>query len=106
MLGLDFFNAQDIPYHGWYCYVISRHFEIAVNFRGDKERLRTSIMNAMPLGFLPLRDSFDDWMEAFAETFPRPPWPRGEREDQRKAGSRIGWIQNRETFSLERPVEE
>jgi len=29
-----FFNKQDIPYHGWYCYIISRYFEIGVNFRG------------------------------------------------------------------------
>lgn len=66
-----FFNRQMIPYHGWYCYVVSRHFEIAVNFRGFRTDLAESIMREIPLGILPVRECFTQWMEAFANAYPR-----------------------------------
>lgn len=53
-----FFNRQMIPYHGWYCYVVSRHFEIAVNFRGFRTDLAESIMREIPMGFLPSKEFF------------------------------------------------
>lgn len=94
-----FFNRQMIPYHGWYCYVVSRHFSIAVNFRDFRTELATSIMTAIPLGFLPITESFRDWMEAFAKEY-----PRTHPLDSRKAGSKIGWITDQRIFTLERPT--
>lgn len=96
-----FFNRQMIPYHGWYCYVVSRYFSIAVNFRGFRTDLAESIMRAVPLGFLPDTHFFDEWMERFAETY-----PRNHSKDKRKAGSRVGWITDRRVFTLDRPVAE
>ncbi len=95
-----FFNRQMIPYYGWYCYVVSRHFSIAVNFRGYNEKLATSIMTAVPLGILPLKENFYKWMEAFAKAYPR----AKHRFDFRKAGSRVGWITDRQSFTLEHPL--
>jgi hypothetical protein len=96
-----FFNRQMIPYHGWYCYVISRHFSIAVNFRGFHTELAESILRAVPLGFLPVTDRkvFDAWMERFAETY-----PRKHSIDNRKAGSLVGWMTARTRFTVQRPA--
>ncbi len=93
-----FFNRQWIPYHGWYCYVVSRHFEIAVNFRGFRTQLAESIMRAIPLGILPATEHFTLWMEKFAATF-----PRRNPIDKRQAGSKIGWITDQSIFTIERP---
>lgn len=92
-----FFNRQMIPYHGWYCYVVSRYFSIAVNFRDYKTDLAESIMRAIPLSVLPVRECFDQWMEAFAKEF-----PRKHSIDKRKAGTKVGWIADRSAFSAER----
>lgn len=96
-----FFNPQMIPYHGWYCYVISRHFSLAVNFRGFHGGLALSIMRAVPLGFLPVGDkkTFYEWTKKFAETY-----PRTHPIDKRKAGSLVGWIEDRSIFTLEKPT--
>lgn len=98
-----FFNRQMIPYHGWYCYVVSRYFSEAVNFRGFRAKLAESIMIAIPLGLLPIpnQNHFDLWMERFAKTY-----PRQHPVDKRKAGSLVGWIADREKFTLERPTDE
>jgi hypothetical protein len=90
-----FFNEQDIPYHGWYCYVVTRHFEIGVNFRGFKEELAASIMQEILLG----PKVFYEWMKEFADRYPRNK-PSG---DPRKSGSRVGWLSNKTTFTLARP---
>lgn len=96
-----FFNRAMIPYYGWYCYVVSRHFSIAVNFKGFRADLAESILRAIPLGFLPVADEkcFYEWMEKFAETY-----PRTHPIDKRKAGSLVGWITDRNTFTIERPT--
>lgn len=96
-----FFNPQMIPYHGWYCYVVSRHFELAVNFRRFNAHLAESILRAVPLGFLPVadRDCFYQWMAKFAETY-----PRKHPIDKRKAGTLVGWITDRTRFTLQRPA--
>jgi len=88
-----FYNRQSIPYHGWYCYVISRHFELAVNFRHFDHELATSLMTAIPLGMLPVEGNFEAWMPAFAKAY-----PRKHKHDRRKAGSCVGWISNRRRF--------
>ena len=102
-----FFNKSDF-YYGWYCYVVTQHFQDAVNFRGFDEPLAMSIMMEIPLGFLPLKSNFDSWMAAFARAYPRSRgWPGGKvlyrgKHDPRKAGTYFGWLKNRSTFSLER----
>jgi len=95
-----FYNQQMIPYHGWYCYVVSRYFSIDVNFRGFKKDLAQGIMRAVPLGLLPdgTERQFDRWMELFAKTY-----PRKHPIDKRKAGSLVGWITDRSLFTLDRP---
>jgi hypothetical protein len=95
-----FFNRQDIPYHGWYCYVVSRYFDIGVNFRGFRSELAESIMTAIPLGMLPMAECFEGWMKAFAERHPR----AKHKHDPRKAGSLCGWIHNRSQFTLNHPT--
>ncbi len=95
-----FFNRQDIPYHGWYCYVVTRQFEIAVNFRGFRSELALSIMSAIPLGLFPMEENFEAWMEAFAKKHPRPKT----KNDPRKAGTCVGWLSNERRFTLERPL--
>lgn len=99
----DFFS-------GWYCYVVTRQFELAVNFRGFNEPLMASIMVEIPLGWLPLRESFEPWMAAFTRAYPRSRrWPggvvrhRGEK-DPRPAGTFHGWLTDRRTFSVQRPL--
>lgn len=96
-----FFNRQSIPYHGWYCYVVTRAKEVAVNFRGFNEPLALSILREIPLGMLPLGDNFEAWMEKFAKTF-----PRTHRVDTRKAGTHPGWLTDHRTFSLLKPLHE
>jgi hypothetical protein len=97
-----FFNRQDIPYHGWYCYVVSRYFDVGVNFRGFKAQLATSIMTAIPLGMLPIEENFYEWCKVFAKAHPR----AKHKHDPRKAGSVVGWIADRRTFTLERPSDD
>lgn len=94
-----FFNRQMIPYHGWHCYVVTRHFDVAVTFRGFNEPLAMSIMQAVPCGLLPCPENFDLWMESFASKHPR----RKRKGDPRKAGSIIGWLEGRCRFTLEKP---
>ena len=96
-----FFNRQDIPFHGWYCYVVTRHGDTAVHgkYGLGEVTLAESIMAAIPLGMLPLADNFDSWMEAFARRHPR----RKLKGDPRKAGALHGWLKHRKTFSLTRP---
>lgn len=93
-----FYNRQAIPYGGWWCYVVTRHFDIGVNFRGFEKDLAESIMRAVPCGLLPCEDNFYRWMEAFAKQYPRPKRTR----DRRKAGSIVGWLHDRRRFTLER----
>ena len=96
-------------YSGWYCYVVTRHFADAVNFRGFDEPLALSIMNEIPLGFLPHTANFDSWMPAFAAAYPRSRrWPNGKvlhrgKRDPRKAGTFHGWLTARRTFSIQHP---
>ena len=94
-----FFNRQDIPYHGWYCYIVTRQVSFAVNFRSYQEQLANSIMAEIPLGFLPLKENFDSWMEAFAKKY-----PRTHTHDPRKAGTFLGWIKDKNTFSIHKPI--
>jgi hypothetical protein len=96
-----FFNEQDIPFHGWYCYVVTRHFDISVNFirNGFKSQLAVSIMTEFPCGFLPLADNFNDWMPEFTRRYPR----AKHRLDPRKAGSAIGWLTDRSIFTCAKP---
>lgn len=98
-----FFNPQMIPYYGWYCYVVSRYFSLAVNFQGFRNDLAVSIMTAVPLGFLPVDDKkvFYQWTEKFATTY-----PRIHPIDKRKAGSIVGWIRDRSIFTLDKPERE
>jgi len=108
-----FFNRQDIPFHGWYCYVVTRHGDTAVHGKYGlvEVTLAESIMAAIPLGMLPRADNFDSWMAAFAKTYPRSRhWPGGKvldrgsgERDPRKAGVLHGWIKNRSWFSIQRP---
>ena len=97
-----FFNSGFI-YYGWYCYVVTLHDEIAVNFRGFNEHLARSIMEAVPVGMLPVTENFERWMKKFAKTHPRK-HPR----DRRRAGSVVGWLTTSEygtaeRFTLDRP---
>jgi hypothetical protein len=96
-----FFNRQMIPYHGWYCYVVSRYFELAVNFRDFRTDLAESITQAIPLGLLPGKEFFTLWMERFAQEY-----PRRTPIDKRKAGSKVGWITKRSVFTIERPAQQ
>ncbi len=105
-----FFNRQIFPYGGWYCYVVTRQFEDAVNFREFNAPLATSIMTEIPLGILPMAENFIAWMPAFARAYPRHRnWPGGKvftpngKRDPRKSGVLHGWLINRRTFSLQRP---
>ena len=94
-----FFNVQDIPYHGWYCYVVTRYFDIGVNFRGFDKDLAMSLMRTIPFGLLPLETNFYKWMELFAKNYPRKPHPK----DKRKSGSLVGWLIDRKSFTFQRP---
>ena len=94
-----FFNRQSIPYHGWYCYVVTRHDDIAVNFLRFDRELAESIMRAVPLGVSPTEANFERWMRKFAKQHPRPRHPK----DPRQAGSIVGWLERRKWFTLERP---
>ena len=94
-----FFNSSFI-YHGWYCYVVSRHFDMSINFRGFRQDLALSIMSEIPLGFFPIEENFEAWMEAFAKKHPRPKT----KDDPRKAGTCVGWLSERRRFSIERPA--
>jgi hypothetical protein len=95
-----FFNRQEIPYHGWYCYLVTRHFQQAVNFRGFNHHLAVSLMEEIPLGMLPLPENFRGWMAEFARQYPR----RKIAGDPRKAGVAFGWLSNRCTFSRTKPT--
>ncbi len=101
-----FFNRQDFPFHGWYCYVVTREFgDVAVRGKhGDNEPLRESIMTEIPCGLLPMAENFEAWMAAFARKHPRrqPAFSRGHR-DPRKSGCHLGWLNDERTFSLQRP---
>ena len=95
-----FFNSQAIPYHGWYCYVVTRYERVAVNFRGFETSLARSIMLAIPLGMLPLVENFEAWMEELSRQHPR----QKLRTDRRKAGSAVGWYdRKRKQFTLTKP---
>lgn len=106
-----FFNSGFL-YHGWHCYVVIRNRNsfgdrteaIAANFRGFNHDLAASIMRAVPigLGLLPTEDNFYWWMQKFAQRYPR----RKPKRDRRRAGSILGWLQDRKTFTLQRPETE
>jgi hypothetical protein len=92
-----FNNGAIIPYGGWWCYVVSRYFSIGVNRHGIKANLAESIMREIPLGYLPVKECFNDWMKAFAKAF-----PRSHPKDHRQAGSKLGWLY-KGTFTLRKP---
>jgi len=90
------FRVPGWLYGGWWCYVVTRYEEIAVNFPRIHRHhfgLALSIMRAAPCGFLPFLECFDDWMPAFAKKHPRPP-----TRDPREAGTLVGWMKDREEF--------
>ena len=91
-------NDWIFPYGGWFCYVVTLHFTIAVNFKGFDDDLATSIMTALPLGLF-LTENFDRWMEEFTRQHPRKKHPH----DPREAGSVVGWLEDRLRFTLEKP---
>jgi len=93
-----FYNRQLFPYHGWYCYVVTRHFQVAVNFQGFDAELATSLMEAIPMGLFPMPENFDGWMKELARRY-----PRRHPHDPRKAGSVVGWLERKRRFTLERP---
>jgi len=95
-----FYNRQAIPYGGWHCYAVTRHFRIGVNFRWFDKELALSIMRAVPCGLLPCVDNFYRWMKVFSKQHKRPK----RKGDPRKAGSIVGWLADRNLFTLEKPA--
>lgn len=85
-----FHNKWSFPYGGWYCYIITRREQVAVNFRGFRESLAMSLMKEIPL-VLPLVDNFYQWMNLFIHDY-----PRTKVKDPRKAGSVVGWYNDDE----------
>lgn len=81
------FKVPGWLYGGWHCYIVTLHEQIGVTFRnpfgGD---IALSIMEAEPLGLMPMAINFTRWMQALARRRPRH-HPR----DPRPAGSLIGW---------------
>lgn len=108
-----FFNEQDFPYHGWYCYIVTRNLKSfgdvteahAVNFRGLHACLAKSIIRSLPVGtsrgLLPLEDQFIEWMPEFTNRYPR----KKHKHDPRKAGVHFGWYdRERRVFSVKKPT--
>lgn len=73
-------------YSGWWCYIVTRHDQISVNFRRRDPGLKIMLMKAIPMGILPGSENFTEWMAELARRF-----PRRRATDKRKAGSVIGW---------------
>ena len=92
------FFVPGFIYYGWHCYIVTRTFEVGVTFRDFDEKLAESVMKAVPMGMLPMTENFIVWMEKLAKQHPRK-HPR----DKRKAGSVVGWLENRRRFTLDRP---
>lgn len=58
------------------------------------------VMNAFPVGLLPMEENFDAWMKEFVRTYP---WP----EKRRREGKAFAWatVSDRRIIKLE-PVKE
>lgn len=106
-----FYNDPDnFPfYSGWYTYIRGRARRYAggdewsINFRGpegDRPRMIGMVMNAFPVGLLPMEENFDAWMKEFVRTYP---WP----EKRRREGKAFAWatVSDRRIIKLE-PVKE
>jgi len=75
-------------YTGWWCYLVTRHEQIPVAFRGRvDDGAACQLMADIPLGLLPMRENWPAWKAAFAQTY-----PRLKTKDPRKAGSLVGWV--------------
>lgn len=92
------FRVPGWLYGGWWAYVVTLRKSIAVNFRHFDLKLAMSIMESVPLGILPLEANFEAWMKELARRH-----PRKQMRDRRKAGSIVGWIDDGETFTVEKP---
>ncbi len=94
-----FHNRRTFIYGGWWCYVITRRFEIEITDSPSYDPLKQSIMRAVPLGFLPVPGAFKEWMVELARSC-----PRGKTGgDPREAGSVVGWLEGRRSFTLAHP---
>lgn len=86
-------------YSGWWCYMVTLHERYAVDCRIFDATLAASLMAAIPMGLLPLLENWEKWKELLAKTYPR----RHIRRDPRKAGSVVGWWDQRgHRFALTR----
>lgn len=83
--------------YGWHCYIVTRRESFGV---AESSKLALELMNKIPLGILPDQNFFDQWMESFANAYPRKKHPK----DPRKAGTLVGWFDQKEQrFFMQKP---
>ena len=57
-------------YGGWWLYLKCNKIDFAINFKNyDFPKLVPKIMELYPLGFLPLKENFRNWIAEFEKTF-------------------------------------
>ena len=86
--------------YGWHCYIVTRKKSFGVGIERNPT-LALNLMSKIPLGILPNETFFNQWMESFANAYPRKKHPK----DKRKAGVLIGWFDHKlQKFSLQKPT--
>ena len=93
------FLVPGFPFGGWWCYLVTRREQIAVERVVIMRKLTESIMRAAPCGFLPVVERFGEWMPACAAQY-----PRQRCKDPRPAGSVVGWLVDGKEFVRTRPT--
>lgn len=84
-------------YMGWWCYVVTRRGQVAVNFQTFHTQLAMSLMAEIPVGVFPDRNNFRLWMEAVADRYPR------RTTHHRQAGTVVGWMRDKRIFTRLKP---
>jgi len=65
-----FFNKQEFPFGGWYCYIVTLKKDWCINFRDETLlHLQEKVMKLFPCEVLPLQQYFYEWMEEFEKRY-------------------------------------
>ncbi len=79
-----FLNSAMFPYHGWWLYVVTLKGSWWIERRENEEKFALEIMKLFPCGYLPIKENYRQWKEAFAQCYPRATRKRPDNQGMKK----------------------
>ena len=96
------FHNESFIYHGWWLYVRThRYGDWNIATDGLYKDFILKIMTLFPCGYLPVKENYYRWKEAFAAAYHRPAWKRPEKQGMAIAWAKVD-VQHRRLLDIAR----